>query len=144
MTDTLPPCRYCELSPCTYVTASKCDRLLEWQESIHPNTKWVAAMIGIKLIATLILLFALLQLTYVGHQLISEKYDSEIVDLAQAAFYLGGMLGFAAMVAVTTARSIMGVVVDLCVRGLKLLKAHITGEKQKHSTQVQIVGVVER
>ena len=140
MTDTPPPCRDCKCSPCNYVAASYCERLREWQKGIHPNTKWMAVMFGIQLIMTLIILFVLLHLAYVGDHLISEKYDSEIVDMAQAAFYLGGMIGGVAMVAITTARSVMGVAADLCVRGLKLLKAHITGETQNHSTQAQLKG----
>lgn len=137
MTASPPPCRDCEQSPCTYITASHCERLREWQESIHPNTKWMVVVIGIQLIIVLILLFALLQLAYVGQHLISEKYDSEIVDLAQAAFMLGGMIGVVAMMAITTARSIMGVFVDLFIRGLKYVKDHITGENQKHQTHAQ-------
>lgn len=142
MTNTPPPCRDCELSPCTYITASRCERLREWQEQNEssPNTKIMVAVAGIKLVATSILLFVLLQLMYVGYHLISEKYDQEIVDMAQAAFYLGGMIGVAAMMVIMTARSIMDTAVDLGIRGLKLLKDHITGEKQKHSTQPRIKG----
>ena len=32
MTDTPPPCQDCEQSPCSYIIASQCERLMEWQE----------------------------------------------------------------------------------------------------------------
>ena len=141
MSDTPPPCRDCDASPCSYVTASRCERLREWQEAEERSATTIMVVVtGIELIVILILISALLQLMYVGNHLISEKYEQEIVDVAQAAFYLGGMIGVVAMMAITTARSIMGVAVDLGIRGLKLLKDQITGETQKTSTQAKIKG----
>ena len=32
---TPPPCRECGQSPCSYITASQCGRLQEWQEGTH-------------------------------------------------------------------------------------------------------------
>lgn len=109
----------------------------------HPYPKILLAMECLKFIAILILLFALLQLAYVGETLISEKYDSEVVEVMRAAFYLGGLLGGTAMVTLTLARSMMGVCVDLCVCGLKYLKDRITGENQKYQRSARIEGVAK-
>ena len=100
-----------------------------------PINKVMVAMVGLKLVAVLILLGALLQFVYVGNHLISEKYDTEIVDMVRAAFYLGVMIGVVAMLVVESARSVVGVAADLFVDGLKYVRDHITGEKQKQATQ---------
>ena len=137
MSDTPPPCRDCDASPCSYITASRCERLKEWQER-QQNTKSMVALTGFQLILTLIILLILSHLMYTGHQLISEKYDSDIVGVAEAAFMLGGMIGAVAMMAITFAKSIMYVAIDLFISGLKYLKDHITGENQKYT------GLLER
>ena len=100
-----------------------------------PINKVMVAMVGLKLVAVLIMLGALLQLAYVSDRIISETYDTEIIDMVRAAFYLGVMIGVVAMMVVESARSVMGVAADLFVDGLKYVRDHITGEKQKQATQ---------
>lgn len=98
------------------------------------NKVMVAAVV-IKFVAVLILLFALLQMAYVGERIMSENYDTETVDVVQAAFYLGLLIGLAAMMVIEAARSVVGVAVELCVDGLKWMRDHLTGEKRKQPTQ---------
>ena len=140
MSDTPPPCRDCKCSPCTYITASHCERLREWQDKQNPRTKSMVVLTGVQAVLSLIVVLMLSNVVYVGYQLVSAKYDLEIVDLVQAAFSLGVLLGVTAMMAITFMKLIMGAAVDLCVRGLKHIKGHITGENQKHLTQAQIKG----
>ena len=108
---------------------------------MNPPPSWaIDALVCIKLVAITNLLFMMLHLAYVSNNLISEKYDLEIVELAQASFYLGGLIGGLAVTALTLARSVLGVAIDACLRVMKALKNRITGDNQKYSTQSHIGG----
>lgn len=100
-----------------------------------PISKIMVAVVILKLVAVLIVLGALLQMAYVGERIMSENYDTETVEVVRAAFYLGLLIGIVAMMVIETARSVLGVAVELFVDGLKSVRDHITGAKQKQATQ---------
>lgn len=96
--------------------------------------KILVATVVLKLVSALIVVYAMLQIAYVGNGIITETCDEETVDLVQAAFYLGGMIGVFAMMAVVLMRSLLNDGIDLCVAGLKWVRDRITGENRKHPT----------
>ena len=103
------------------------------------HSSWILdALTCLKLVVITILVLMMLQFAYVSNNLISEIYDSEIVEMAQTAFYLGGLIGVLAMTVLTLARSVGDVAIDICLRCLKLLKNRIIGNNQKYSTQAKI------